>query len=208
MSESDRNEILGRLTRALEPVRAKGASPYPEYDTGIMRAEVRVTEGGGWEDFARNLKKVNGRSMTSIEELITFLGEQNATEGYCDPRLWPLFESTFPSEWKIHRQYQRKLLDICSFGITECAGIIAETGTIILNDTLTPNRLGALAPWIHIAVLPGDRPIYPTVADAIAGQDKDPNIIWVTGPSKTADVEGILIEGVHGPGEQVCLRLG
>jgi len=32
----------------------------------------------------------------------------------------------------------------------------------------------------------------------------DPNVIWVTGPSKTADVEGILIEGVHGPGEQIA----
>jgi L-lactate utilization protein LutC len=32
-----------------------------------------------------------------------------------------------------------------------------------------------------------------------------PNIIWCTGPSKTADVEGILIEGVHGPGEQIAL---
>ena len=36
----------------------------------------------------------------------------------------------------------------------------------------------------------------------------DPNIIWVTGPSKTADVEGILIEGVHGPGIQIALLVG
>ena len=35
----------------------------------------------------------------------------------------------------------------------------------------------------------------------------DPNTIWVTGPSKTADVEGILIEGVHGPGAQIALLL-
>ena len=31
------------------------------------------------------------------------------------------------------------------------------------------------------------------------------NIVWATGPSKTADVEGILIEGVHGPGEEIAL---
>jgi L-lactate dehydrogenase complex protein LldG len=41
--------------------------------------------------------------------------------------------------------------------------------------------------------------------DAIAAFGESPNIIWCTGPSKTADVEGILIEGVHGPGEQIAL---
>ena len=41
--------------------------------------------------------------------------------------------------------------------------------------------------------------------DGIAALGDDPNTIWVTGPSKTADVEGILIQGVHGPGIQIAL---
>jgi len=47
--------------------------------------------------------------------------------------------------------------------------------------------------------------IHRLVADALAAMPDDPNIIWVTGPSKTADVEGILIQGVQGPGVQACL---
>jgi len=47
--------------------------------------------------------------------------------------------------------------------------------------------------------------IHRTIPDAIAAFGDSPNIIWCTGPSKTADVEGILIEGVHGPGEQIAL---
>ena len=81
---------------------------------------------------------------------------------------------------------------------------IAESGTIVITDESTPDRLAALAPWYHIALL--DRAdIHRTIGDALAAMPKDPNIIWVTGPSKTADVEGILIQGVHGPGAQACL---
>ena len=45
------------------------------------------------------------------------------------------------------------------------------------------------------------------LSNAIAAFGDSPNIIWCTGPSKTADVEGILIEGVHGPGEQIALLM-
>jgi L-lactate dehydrogenase complex protein LldG len=53
-------------------------------------------------------------------------------------------------------------------------------------------------------VLPPEA-ILPDVGSAIAALGSDLNVIFCTGPSKTADVEGILIEGVHGPGEQVAL---
>jgi len=66
--------------------------------------------------------------------------------------------------------------------------------------------LAALTPWVHVAVLDRTR-IHRTIADALAALGDSPNVIWVTGPSKTADVEGILIEGVHGPGEQIALLL-
>ena len=66
------------------------------------------------------------------------------------------------------------------------------------------HSLAALAPWIHVAVLEKSS-IVRTIPEAIAAFDDSPNIIWLTGPSKTADVEGILIEGVHGPGEQIAL---
>ena len=74
----------------------------------------------------------------------------------------------------------------------------------MLDDDLTSDRLAALAPWIHVAVV-DPATIVRTIPEAIARFGNSPNIIWVTGPSKTADVEGILIEGVHGPGEQIAM---
>ncbi|HTO02521.1 MAG TPA: LUD domain-containing protein, partial [Opitutus sp.] len=73
-----------------------------------------------------------------------------------------------------------------------------------LSDSTTSRRLGALAPWVHIALVRRDT-IFLDLPAAVSAMPADPNIIWVTGPSKTADVEGILIEGVHGPGIQIAL---
>ena len=91
-----------------------------------------------------------------------------------------------------------------TFGMTKASAGIAESGTIMLTDSVTSARLGALAPWIHIAVI-AEADIVASIGEAIARFGDDPSIIFATGPSKTADVEGILIEGVHGPGIQIGL---
>ena len=59
---------------------------------------------------------------------------------------------------------------------------------------------------MHVAVLERSE-IHRSIPDGIAAFGDSPYIIWCTGPSKTADVEGILIEGVHGPGEQIALLI-
>src|SRR5690606_29512613 len=104
----------------------------------------------------------------------------------------------------VETDYDRDRFEDYQFGITRASGAIAESGTLILDDEKTSHRLAALSPWVHVAVVNRDD-IHRTIPDAIAAFGDSPNIVWCTGPSKTADVEGILIEGVHGPGEQIAL---
>jgi L-lactate dehydrogenase complex protein LldG len=59
---------------------------------------------------------------------------------------------------------------------------------------------------VHVAVIK-ESEIFADLPAAIAALGDDPNIIWVTGPSKTGDVESILVEGVHGPGVQIALLI-
>ena len=94
----------------------------------------------------------------------------------------------------------------CFTDMESCAAWLRSQGvrTVYIPAPLT--RLAALAPWHHIALV-SRAEIHRTIADALAAMPDDPNLIWVTGPSKTADVEGILIQGVHGPGAQACLIL-
>ncbi|WP_437901745.1 LUD domain-containing protein [Sorangium sp. So ce124] len=95
-------------------------------------------------------------------------------------------------------------MDADDFGITRAAGAIAETGTVILDDATTSTRLSALAPWIHVAIV-RRADIHRSLCAEISALGGDPYVVRCTGPSKTTDVEGILIQGVHGPGEPIAL---
>ena len=95
-------------------------------------------------------------------------------------------------------------------GITSTLGAIAETGAIVVWPTEKEPRLMSLVPSIHIAVLDADS-IFNTFCEAIQTQnwpEKMPtNVLLISGPSKTADIELVLAFGVHGPKEVVVLIL-
>jgi L-lactate dehydrogenase complex protein LldG len=201
-----REVILGKVKQALQSVAEK--AEYPSYEVEALHSAPRLEGAGLWAIFERNFRAVNGKTMRSLAEVVTFLQSSHQTCGYCDPLLWdavgkPLNDAGLTVE----TVYDRTQYDRYQFGITRATSAIAESGSLILDDEKTSDRLAALSPWTHIAVL-AEATIHRTIPEAIAALGESPNIIWATGPSKTADVEGILIEGVHGPGEQIALCLG
>ncbi len=198
----DRESILSRVRGALAPVPRR--APYPAYPDDAAVMHQLVDGRDPWTVFCERTKLVNGEGCERIEEVVKLLAANNWRHGYCDPQLWPGFAPAFGPEFTVETDFDRGRVDDYQFGVTRAAGAIAETGTIILKDATTSRRLGALAPWVHIAVLRRAE-VMASVAQAVAALGADPNVIWVTGPSKTADVEGILIEGVHGPGRQIAL---
>lgn len=197
---SARERILGRVRAALEPLKQRAA--LPEYDPAVV---VTLPPGADlWDHFCQKLRAVNGLPLDSVAALKAHLLSRGVTHVYCDPALHADVGAHLAPEIAVEPTFDRTRIDACGAGITRAAGAIAETGTVVLNDATTASRLGALAPWIHVAVL-RRADLWPDIPSALARLGPDPNTIWVTGPSKTADVEGILIEGVHGPGEQLCL---
>jgi L-lactate dehydrogenase complex protein LldG len=216
-----REKILGRVNAALAPLKER--SPLPEWTPELIErrdlARSAPTQAGVvgeagsssqtdlWALFAERMRALHGLPMESEAELPKWLSENGWTHGYCDPELWPRMKVWLPEPaFKVSMVFDRASYDDYQFGITFASGAIAETGTLVLTDRDTPSRLGALAPWVHIAVIRREL-IVPDIASALATMPPDPNVIWVSGPSKTADVEGILIEGVHGPGQQVALLI-
>jgi L-lactate dehydrogenase complex protein LldG len=197
-----REQILGRVKAALKELPERAPLPDWYADLVVLREARGVTDA--WALFAERMKLVNGTPLTSAAELVKLLDGKGWRRGYCDPELLPTLKPAFPDSFKIETSFDRTRVDDYDFGITRATGAIAETGTLILSEADTPTRLAALAPWVHVAAIRRDQ-IYVDIPHAVSSLPADPNIIWCTGPSKTADVEGILIEGVHGPGMQIAL---
>jgi L-lactate dehydrogenase complex protein LldG len=200
----DREAILSRVRGALAPLRER--APLPKYDSEIAVMRKLVAGRDPLEVFAERIKRVNGLALTDVAALAAHLRAGKWLRGYCDPAIWPRLAPQFGAEFTVEFDFDRTRVDDYAFGITRAAGAIAESGTIVLNDALTSRRLAALAPWVHVAVVERST-IFSDLPAAVAALGTDPNVIWCTGPSKTADVEGILIEGVHGPGAQIALVL-
>ena len=198
----DREAIFSRIRGALAPLHTRAALPDYDKEIAVMRTLIAGRDLS--ELFAERIKRVGGVALTNVAALVAQLRAGGWLHGYCDPALWPQLAPHFGAGFKVETEFDRTRVDDYAFGITRAAGAVAESGTIILNDATTSRRLGALAPWVHIAVVEGAA-IFSDLTQAVAALGSDRNVVWCTGPSKTADVEGILIEGVHGPGVQIAL---
>jgi L-lactate utilization protein LutC len=94
-------------------------------------------------------------------------------------------------------------------GITGVDFALAESGSLVLSSVTEGSQLASLAPPVHIALYRPQQVVafLEKVLDALpVGRSPNaPNpgrsVVFVTGPSRTADIEQILIRGVHGPRE-------
>lgn len=196
---ADREEVFNKVRKALDPLTDK--SPLPDWDEAIVVSAAHPDFDDPWDLFRYKLEAVHGQAIKGLAAVAELLRQADCKRGFCD---LAFADEPALAEFHLETELDDTRVDDYEFGITKCAGIIAESGTIILHDSGS-QRLGALAPWIHIAVVERFQ-ILPDVPSAIAQFGDDPYIVFATGPSKTADIEGVLIEGVHGPGKQIaCL---
>lgn len=108
----------------------------------------------------------------------------------------------------LHDPDERERVRYARAGITGVDAAFAATGTVVLGAGLHKSRAASLTPFRHLLLVPISR-IYPTAEAWMAKMRQDGtladflresrNVALVSGPSKSADLEGILTMGVHGP---------
>lgn len=97
-------------------------------------------------------------------------------------------------------------------GLTGADFAVAESGTLGIIHRREQARLISLAPILHIAVVPIDRlvPTYECVVERVfADKRKLPSqFVFITGPSMTGDIQGVLFKGMHGPRKIIVILVG
>ncbi len=215
---NSRQAILRRIRDALAGQPAMDPPPVPEVwprqnpDVPAMAAR-----------FQEELQAVHGEVLraASIDEAGRCLAELSAREGWqsigvldrplcrqlaqgLDPHrvAWPQPDWTPTSMADLH------------LGLLEADWLLADTGSCVLTCRTAQERLLCYLPPACVIVATLDRlrehlpAAWPEIAQRFSQPDASGETVIITGPSRTADIEKILILGVHGPKRLVVLLVG
>jgi L-lactate dehydrogenase complex protein LldG len=87
---------------------------------------------------------------------------------------------------------------LCDLGVTEADYLLPETGTLVLRSSAIQPRAVSLLPRIHLAIVRPDM-LRPDMHQVFAEAGNSHYLLFITGPSRTADIELTVTLGVHGP---------
>jgi L-lactate dehydrogenase complex protein LldG len=116
-----------------------------------------------------------------------------------------------------HDEFRAEILEACreaEVGLTGADAVAASNGTLIVSTGQGRGRIPTILPPVHIAVVTLNQ-FVPRIEDWVADQRQNDletirtssNVCFITGTSRTGDIEQILVLGVHGPGKvQVVVK--
>ncbi len=100
--------------------------------------------------------------------------------------------------------YEIDALEKCDVGITECEALVAQTGSVLVTNRSCGGRALSVLPPHHVVIARRDQ-LLPDLSAAFAllqskySGNYPTMISFITGPSRTGDIERILVLGAHGP---------
>lgn len=183
MTNSARESILGSIRTHL------AASPAMDVKERPAPLEIPASNADPINLFKESVESVAGHCIITtdaadvLKQILTDLNAQRIAHSDNPPNAHDIFH-----------------FDV---GISTAQAGIAETGTLVLDSACERHRLVSLVPPVHIAIINASA-IVETLSDALTllqRKEISPAITFITGPSRTADIELTLAIGVHGPQE-------
>ncbi len=112
-----------------------------------------------------------------------------------------IVNSDVPTDPELRKAHQLTY-ETLEVGITGAEAALAESGSIVVTSGRESPRMASLIPETHIVLMRTDQ-IYPSLRHFLAERPEvatqGSNMVVITGPSRTGDIEQTLTLGVHGP---------
>ena len=223
---SARNHILDRLRNAkVEPLHSPTipvSTPvddygfHPEYlesfEQSLIAAHAEVIPAGPrhWRQHIAEVCQIKGIKRLLMSGQPPLPGAERHLPA---PTSWMTAWDNGPELTTFDRpieDFKDTLFNEIDAGLTiaECA--IADTGTLVIRSSSWQPRTLSLVPPIHICLLDA-RCMYPDLLTAMTVEgwqhDMPSNLLFISGPSKTADIQQTLAYGAHGPKELIVIMV-
>jgi L-lactate dehydrogenase complex protein LldG len=164
-----------------------------------------------FEEFARRFTAVGGsyHRVKSPDDLPAVLAEIMAVHQHTEIALAPSAQDAVPGIGEILtnlgcqiRSPEPETAEKAPVGLTGVSLALAYSGSLVLDSREPGNLSASLLPSVHIALVPAARLVYGVnqALDLLDSPGRPRSVVFITGPSRTADIELTLVMGVHGPG--------
>ena len=219
---SEREKILGRIREALKisaplpgvhgeaVAHAHASSPASHAREWLPSVGASVAEQ--FALFAKNAAdlKADFQLLASRDELPAALKKMAAAEKWSRVASHEGELSNFACKalglpvTLTDRGYDVQAMEKCDAGITECDALIVQTGSVMLTSRSAGGRALSVLPPHHVVLARRDQlvPDLPAAFELLKmqyGENYPSMISFITGPSRTGDIEKVLVLGAHGP---------
>lgn len=215
---SNHQVVLSRIRQALASAR------LPAVPTSLPSWDTQPAGDNDWlmETFTRAVTAVHGQvyrpanDQAAIDLILEGVRQLNNAEilAWADSELpipelglalraagLRVLDAALPAD-PVARQAKLWELGRAAVGVTGALAGLADTGTLALVNGPGRSRLASLLPPVHVALL-RTTTLFPALAAFFAAHPAitqlGSNLVFVTGPSSTADIELTPVWGVHGP---------
>ncbi len=223
MEPTARDEILQKLRTA--PKQAVSSRPVlpPLSEVSMTREEMihRFTERLAEETGLVYRVKNNEEALDKLAEIARTEGLKKVMASPDDvisaldlPAWGQKHDVTvmIPQDFSSRESFRDAVFLEAQAGITGADFAVAESGSLGLIHNSSRARLVSLAPVLHIAIVPLDRmiPVYEQLVDPVFGdrQNLPSQFVFITGPSMSGDITGVLFKGMHGPQKVIVILVG
>jgi L-lactate dehydrogenase complex protein LldG len=226
MSEGKREEILGRIREGLR-------IPAPHSHGGLTHMVQTDQTPREWlpavpSDLEGRVSLFREKCAQLRTDFQVVAGPEEAASALsaiCNKHGWsvlgahhhplidPLVQTLGLKTLFVEERPETISLERCSVGITACDALIAQTGSILLTARSGGGRALSVLPPHHVVIATIDQllPDLPAAFELLYvkyGDNYPSFATFITGPSRTGDIERILVLGAHGPRDLTVILVG